>query len=129
VAVILAGALYTVEFSLYSYAHSLLQILAIQTLHGLAGGLMIGASTNYVYTMAPPGLNSTAHTVNGAMNSIAAIIGNMLGGFLIMSIGLREFYFTAACIVACAIAYFAATLLIGAKLLKKPIPRTYARER
>jgi PPP family 3-phenylpropionic acid transporter len=124
VAVILAGLLFTIEFSLYSYVNSLLQILAIQTLHGLAGGLIIGASTNYVYTMAPVGLNSTAHTVNGAMNSIAAIIGNMLGGFLITVIGIRRFYSVSAGIVTCAIIYFIITLMIGTKLLHKPIPRS-----
>ena len=123
VAVILAGILYTIEFSLYAYVDSLLQILAIQTLHGLAGGLIIGASTNYVFAMAPEGLNSTAHTVNGAMNSIAAIIGNMLGGVLITVIGIRQFYSVSGSIVACAISYFFITLLIGTKVLGKPIPR------
>ena len=124
VAVILSGILFTIEFSLYSYANSLLQIMAIQTLHGLAGGLMIGASTNYVYTMAPKGLNSTAHTVNGAMNSIAAIIGNMLGGILITLIGIRRFYSVSARIIACAIIYFSITLVIGTKGLHKLIPRS-----
>ncbi|MCL2121229.1 MAG: MFS transporter [Clostridiales bacterium] len=124
VAVILAGTLFTIEFSLYAGANSLLQILAIQTIHGLGGGLMIGASTNYVYTMAPDGLNSTAHTLNGAMNSIAAIIGNMLGGVLITFIGIRRFYSMASLIVACAIVYFISTLLIGSKILHKPIPRS-----
>ena len=122
VAVILAGVLFTIEFSLYSYVNSLVQILAIQTLHGLAGGLIIGASTNYVFTMAPEGLNSTAHTVNGAMNSIAAIIGNMLGGILITVIGIRQFYSVSAGVVVCAIVYFIITLMIGTKILHKPIP-------
>ena len=124
VAVILSGILYAVEFSLYSYATGLYQILALQTLHGLAGGLMIGASTNYVYTMAPKGLNSTAHTVNGAMNSFAAIIGNVLGGVLITMIGVREFYAVLARIIICAIVYFIATLTVGTKVLRKPIPRS-----
>ena len=122
VAIIAAGLLYILEFALYTKANSLMEILLIQTLHGLGGGLMIGSSTNYVFTMAPKGLNSTAHTVNGAMNSSAAIVGNLLGGVLIVAVGIRNFYLVAAGIILLALIYFVSTLLVGTKVLKKPLP-------
>ena len=121
VAIICAGLLFILEFSLYSHVSSLTHILMIQTFTGLANGLVIGSGTNYIYSLAPKGLNSTAHTINGAMNSIAAIIGNLMGGFLISTVGIRNFYMSLAGIIAAAIVYFIATLLIGTKILKKPI--------
>jgi PPP family 3-phenylpropionic acid transporter len=121
-AISLAGIFYVVEFFLYSGAQSLMQILFIQTLHGLGGGLLIGSGTNYVYSLAPKGLNSTAHTLHGAANSIAAIIGNLLGGILIVAIGIRDFYRLAGLVIVCAILFFVGTLLFGSKVLKKPIP-------
>ena len=122
VAIITAGLFYIIEFALYTRANSLMEILLIQTLHGLGGGLMIGSSTNYVFTLAPKGLNSTAHTLNGAMNSTAAIVGNLLGGVLIVAVGIRNFYLVAAGIILVAIIYFVSTLLVGTKVLKKPLP-------
>jgi PPP family 3-phenylpropionic acid transporter len=132
-AITLSCILYTAEFYLYSYADSLLEIMFIQTLHGLATGLMIGSATNYVFTMAPEGLNSTAHTVNGAMNSSAAIIGNLLGSVLITYFtvqfgdrapAVRQFYMVAGTLIFASSVYFVITLLIGSKILKKPIPRS-----
>lgn len=119
---LLSNVFYIAEFLLYSSAQSLLAILAIQTLHGLAGGITIGTATNYVYALAPEGLNGTAHTVNGSMNSIAAIIGNSLGGILMEAIGIRGFYQIAAYIVIGASVFFIFTLWFGQKVLKKPLP-------
>ncbi|MDR3138579.1 MAG: MFS transporter [Treponema sp.] len=122
VAIAGAGVFYSIEALLYSRANSLIGILFIQTLHGLGGGLMIGAATNYVYSLAPPGLNSTAHTMNGAANAIAAIVGSLSGGFLIVAIGIRSFYLLAGAVIAFALFYFLLSLFIGTKILKKPIP-------
>jgi MFS family permease len=122
VAIAGAAVFYSIEAMLYSYANSLIQILLIQTFHGLGGGLMIGAAANYVYTLAPKGLNSTAHTLNGAAGAIAAIIGNLAGGFLIVAVGIRSFYRIASLIVAFALFYFLLSLVFGVKILKKNVP-------
>lgn len=121
-AIVLSSVLYVAEFVLYSGANSLMQIMMIQTLHGLAAGLLIGSASNYVFALAPEGLNSTAHTLNGATNSLAAIIGSALGGVLIAAIGIRAFYLYASVLVAVALVYFVITLFVGTKLLKKPLP-------
>ena len=117
-----AGILYIIEALLYTKANSLFQIIMIQTFHGLGGGLMIGAASVYVYTMAPEGLNSTAHTIHGGVNSIAAIIGSLAGGLLIMALGIRTFYVIIAMMLAFALLYFFISLVVGVKVLKKPIP-------
>ncbi|GHV69102.1 MFS metabolite transporter [Spirochaetia bacterium] len=110
------------EALLYSQADTLIKIFFIQTFHGLGGGLLIGAAANYVYSLAPPGLNSTAQAVYGAAASIAAIIGNLGGGRLIAVIGIRPFYQVIFVVVFCAMAYFILSLLFGIRVLKKAIP-------
>jgi PPP family 3-phenylpropionic acid transporter len=117
-----AAVLYIVEALLYTRAGSLFQIIAIQTFHGLGGGLMIGAASNYIYTLSPEGLSSTSQTVLGAVNSIASIIGSMAGGILLMALGVRSFYIMISVMLIFALCYFAASLAVGVKVMGKPIP-------
>ena len=44
-----------------------------------------------MYSLAPDHLKATAQTLNGAMNSVAGIIGNLLGGVLIAMVGVKAF--------------------------------------
>ena len=122
VAIGTAAVLYIIEALLYTRVTHFYQIIALQTLHGLGGGFMIGAATNYVYTMAPEGLNSTAHTMLGAVNSTAGIIGSIAGGFLIMAVGISRSYFFIAITLCFALIYFIGTFVVGVKVLKIPIP-------
>jgi MFS family permease len=117
-----AAVLFAVEAYLYAHAENLNQIILIQTLNGLGGGLLIGAAANYVYSLAPQGLNSTAHTMHGAVSAIAAIFGNLMGGFLIVTFGIGIFYRILFGVLIFALCYFCASLIIGVKVLKKPLP-------
>ena len=118
-----AGLLFFIEILLLSRATSLWQIIVIQNIHGLGAGFLIGAAASYVYLMAPEGLNATAHTMLGAVNAVAAIFGSMVGGIMIMAVGIRTFYGIVAGILGFALVYFALSLLVGVKFLKKPIPK------
>jgi PPP family 3-phenylpropionic acid transporter len=117
-----AAVFYAFEALLYTRASSLIHIMLIQTLHGLGGGLMIGAATNYVYSLAPKGLNSTAHTMHGAANAIAAIVGNVSGGILIVAIGVKSFYYVVSAVITFALVYFIISLVVGVKILGISIP-------
>jgi PPP family 3-phenylpropionic acid transporter len=121
VAIVCSGIFYIVEASLYVNAHSLIDIMLIQSLHGLGGGLMIGSAANYIFSLAPEGLNSTAHTVHGAVNSVAASIGQLIGGVLIEELGIKPFYSLVSYMILGAVLYFCLTLFVGRKILKKPI--------
>lgn len=121
-ALIIAGFLNGIDALLYVRAGSLIQILLIQTSEGLASGLLIGASVNYVYSLAPEGLNSTAHTVAAAASAIAAIIGNVFGGILAVTFGIRGVYFVISVSLFISILYFFLSLLFGIKTLKKMLP-------
>jgi len=122
--VIVGGSalLFCMEAFFYSRAVNINQIMALQLFHGLGGGLLIGSASNYVYSLAPEGLNSTAHMVNGAVNSVASILGNLVGGFLITVIGIFSYYRFMSIVLFCAFVYFYLSIFFGLKILKKPIP-------
>jgi PPP family 3-phenylpropionic acid transporter len=122
--VLLAGAavFYSAEALLYANASSMTHIVLIQILQGLGGGLLIGTSANYLYSLAPPELTSTAQTMNGAISATAAILGNLAGGALIVLLGIRRFYLVISAVLLFALLFFAATLFIGIRLLRKKLP-------
>jgi PPP family 3-phenylpropionic acid transporter len=122
--VMLAGAavFYSVEALLYANASSMVHIVLIQILQGLGGGLLIGSSANYLYSLSPPELTSTAQTMNGALGAFAAIIGNLAGGALIVLVGIRHFYFIVSGVLFFALVFFAFTLFFGIKILNKNLP-------
>lgn len=126
VAIIGSAVLYCTEAFFYSRATSFTHIILVQILHGLGQGLMHGSVTNYVFSLAPEGLNSTAHTIHGSVRSAAGILGNLLGGYLIFSLGIKLFYSTVFFMILFAIAFFLITLFIGIKILKKPLPQMKA---
>jgi PPP family 3-phenylpropionic acid transporter len=122
--ILLAGAavFYCVEALLYANASSMTHIVLIQVFQGLGGGLLIGSSANYLYSLSPPELTSTAQTMNGALGATAAIIGNMVGGALIVLVGIRRFYFIVSGTLLCALVFFVFTLFLGIRVLNKKLP-------
>jgi PPP family 3-phenylpropionic acid transporter len=117
-----AAAFYSAEALLYAGASSMTHIVLIQIFQGLAGGLLIGSSANYLYSLSPPELTSTAQTMNGALGAAAAIIGNLLGGALIVLLGIRRFYFMVSGALLFALVFFVCTLFLGLRVLNKKLP-------
>jgi PPP family 3-phenylpropionic acid transporter len=117
-----AAVFYSIEALLYANASSMTHIVLIQILQGLGGGLLIGSSANYLYSLSPPELTSTAQTMNGAIGAAAAIAGNLLGGALILLVGIRRFYLIISGTMLFALVFFAATLFVGIRLLNKKLP-------
>jgi PPP family 3-phenylpropionic acid transporter len=117
-----AAAFYSIEALLYANASNMTHIIFIQILQGLAGGLLIGSSANYLYSLSPPELTSTAQTMNGAIGATAAIVGNLVGGTLIVLVGIRRFYFMVSGTLLFALVFFLFTLFFGIKILNKKLP-------
>jgi MFS family permease len=116
-----AAALYSVEALLYAGATSMTHIVLIQIFQGLGGGLLIGSSANYLYSLSPPELSSTAQTMNGALAATAAIIGNLAGGGLIVLVGIRRFYLIVSGSLLFALVFFVATLFAGIRIFNKKL--------
>jgi PPP family 3-phenylpropionic acid transporter len=122
--ILLAGAaiFYSTEALLYANASSMTHIVFIQVFQGLGGGLLIGSSANYLYSLSPPELTSTAQTMNGAIGAMAAILGNLVGGALIVMVGIRWFYLIISGTMLFALVFFLGTLFVGIRVLHKKLP-------
>ncbi len=118
-----SGALYMGEALGYSLCTGFWGVLAISTLQGLAGGLHIAAGSNYVATLAPENLKATAQTLNGSMVSLAGIIGNLAGGFIIRALGIRIFYRLAAILILVGLAFYIGSFPFGERVLHLPKPK------
>ena len=127
--IVAAGIFYVLEMTLYSFAGNFAHLFFIITFQGIGGGLFIGVGTNYVYSLAPDHLKATAQTLNGAMNSVAGIIGNLLGGVLIAMVGVKAFYFIAGCMIFGAVVLFLLSFPLGQRILKPPLPNAARRPR
>jgi hypothetical protein len=60
--------------------------------------------------------------MNGAIGATAAILGNLLGGALIVMVGIRRFYLIISAALLFALIFFAATLFVGIRVLNKRLP-------
>ena len=114
-----SGLFYIAEMLLYTRATAFYQLVLISVLYGAASGFSIGASSNYIYTLAPTRLKATAQTINGAVTSIAGIIGSIIGGRLLEQVGIIEYYKYTGFMMIGAVAFFVLTLWFGKRVLKK----------
>jgi hypothetical protein len=60
--------------------------------------------------------------MNGALGATAAIIGNLVGGALIVLVGIRRFYFMVSGTLLFALIFFVFTLFLGIRVLNKKLP-------
>lgn len=118
-----SGALYLCEAFGYSLCGNFWQLILISTFQGLAGGLHIAAGSNYVATLSPDNLKATAQTLNGSMVSLAGILGNLIGGFLIYSYGVRTFYRISAVVICVSLIVYIFSFPFGEKVLHLPKPK------
>lgn len=82
--------------------------------------MFIGCSSNYVYSLAPDHLKATAQTLAGSVSSLADIIGNLLGGYLLDAMGVRSFYTVCGGLILGAALFFLASFALGARLSGRP---------
>jgi predicted MFS family arabinose efflux permease len=55
-------------------------------------GLLLAGGMNYVYSLAPDELKTSAQTIIASVTSCAGIFGNAISGFAIEVIGVSRFY-------------------------------------
>ena len=77
-------------------------LYAIMVCSGTVFAMIIGVNINYVHSLAPRGLESTVVTVNAAAQSLAGVLGNLLAGALVDSVGIRMTYLIIAAMVVLA---------------------------
>jgi predicted MFS family arabinose efflux permease len=84
---------------------------------------MIASSANYIFSLDPLRLKSTAQMINSAATSVAGMCGNLIGGVLIDRIGVKAFYLSSAIWILVCVGLFALSFVFGAKVLKISIPK------
>jgi len=84
-------------------------MLLFASFFGLGNGMFIGTSMNYVYEISPDNAKATAQALFAAMSQIAAIVGNLVGGFILDAVGGRMFYLIAALLYLVSIIMFLAS--------------------
>ena len=117
------GVIYFAQYLLYFSVRSLTGLIIISLLQGLAGGVELGCGVSYCYELAPDDLKSTAHMLLSTMGSVAGIIGNILGGYVIGFAGIRTLFLGSGAFVAIMSILFLASYPAGKKLFNVPIPK------
>ncbi|WP_099157720.1 MFS transporter [Virgibacillus ndiopensis] len=91
--IIIAGALYSLRWFIYSAVDDPSYIIALQVLHGLTFGIFYLSAFQYITRLIPKLLQSTGHLVFFAVFfGVSGIIGSLTGGALIDSYGGNTLY-------------------------------------
>jgi PPP family 3-phenylpropionic acid transporter len=90
--IVFVGILYTLEITLYSFCRAPMHVLLVKAMHGLGYGLYLSCTVQYMYRLAPKGLTATAQTLVSCSSAVAGIIGNLIGGAVINSMGAHVFF-------------------------------------
>ncbi|MDL2220417.1 MFS transporter [Eubacteriales bacterium OttesenSCG-928-N14] len=120
----LSTLLYVVEMSLYPMASAAWMLVAFDIIGGFGFGLALAAAINYIYLLAPKGLEATTVALYSAGNAVAGIVTNMVGGRLIDTLGARTFFTIAAVACAVSLGIYVLHFVFGEKVLKKTPPQT-----
>ncbi|HLR02296.1 MAG TPA: MFS transporter [Virgibacillus sp.] len=92
--VIIAGALYSTRWFLYSVATDPTYIIFLQVLHGLTFGVFYVAAFSYISRLIPNLLQSTGHLIFFAtFFGVSGIVGSLAGGAIIDIAGGATLYF------------------------------------
>lgn len=118
----LAAGIHMLTQLLYPNCPNLLTVVIVQFAGGFAGGLAIGTACSYIYQLTPPHLAATAQTLGGALNSLAAIFFNILGGRLFDAFGIRTLFYINAALLFAGATVLIGSYLVGRKILKIPFP-------
>ncbi|WP_407272570.1 MFS transporter [Radiobacillus sp. PE A8.2] len=96
--IIVAGFLYSLRWFIYSLVADPAWIVGFQVLHGVTFGVLYLAAFDYVTRLIPKQLQSTGHMMFTAVFfGVSGIIGSLLGGALIDTLGGSKLYFIIGC--------------------------------
>ncbi len=109
------------EYSLYAWGHSLPVLFAAQLLRGFSFALYIASRSQYVYRLAPKGMEGSTMALVNTVSSVMNFVAAAAGGFLLESLGTRSFFAALCGLQLFSGAFFIALHLVGIRVLKKPL--------
>lgn len=92
---VIAGALYSLRWLLYSFLNTPEWIVALQFLHGFTFGIFYLTAFHYVSRLIPKAMQSTGHLVFvSVFFGISGIFGSLMGGTIMDNAGGEVLYLT-----------------------------------
>ena len=104
---------YGLEQILFATTNSPAVLLACMVCQGVAFASISFACMRYIFQLAPRELSATAVTLHTSLTQLSGILGNMIGGNLVESIGLRGMFWTSGGVVLVSAVLFIVALLYG----------------
>lgn len=93
-----AGVIYTLRWFLFAWIETPIFIVGLQFMHGLSFGVFYLAAFQYVARLIPKELQATGHLVfMTVFFGISGIIGALVGGMLMDTVGGNTMYFIMGC--------------------------------
>jgi len=120
--IVAASCLCLTEKFLSPMATGLSGLIFSNTFQGLGNGMFMSACVNYIYILAPGQLKATAQTVYKGTVSLANILGNLIGGALVGSIGIRSVYGVCGVTITLGVGLFIFLMKAGDRLMKRKNP-------
>lgn len=117
-------ACYMLIYFSFTVMRSKVLFIAAMCLQGMASGVEIGCTNNYVYALAPDELKSTAVMLCNAMWALSGFMANFVGGYIVQYSGIRTYYVAMGIIGLITTLFFAASFPIGRKYFKVQLPES-----
>ena len=116
---LLSVLLLVLEHGMYAFGHSLAILFAAQLLRGFSYALYVACRHQYVYKLAPEGMEGSTQALVNAVSAMVNFLAAAAGGFLLEALGTRSF-FTLLCVMQLfSGVFFAGVHLIGVKVLHR----------
>ena len=126
---VIMSALFWALQALFSYTvNSFGMMILVMTLSGIASGFTQAGSIRFILSLAPPELQATAQTLVSSTTAIAGIFGHIIGGLLLETMNIKDYYVVCGIVMMIIIGLYALSFIFIRKVLKKEfvdMSRTY----
>lgn len=115
--------MFAVEYAMYAFGTSMAALLVSQVFKGFGYALYVACRHQYIARLAPEGLNGSTQAIVNAAYAGVNIIAAVFGGFILESMGTRNFFALVTMIQVLAGVFLVGSQWIGLKLLHKQLPQ------
>ena len=117
---VILSALFWALQAIFSYTvNSFGMMIVVMTLSGIASGFTQAGSIRFILSLAPQELQATAQTLVSSTTAIAGIFGHIIGGLLLESMNVKDYYVICGFTMLVIIVSYALSFLFIRKVLKK----------
>jgi PPP family 3-phenylpropionic acid transporter len=127
-AILIAGGLFGVaENVMYGLAQNLGMMFIASTFWSVAVSARVSILPSYIHSLVPKEYAASAQTLNASVLMMLTIFGNLIGGYLIATIGITKYNYSVGALQLILVVIFALSIPFGKKVLKLARMRKFAR--